>query len=215
MIDPNLECGECDACKRGWAHLCEHLRAYGVSTNGGFAEFSAVRADRVHRIGDMPFETAASRRADGLRPQWPLALEGRTRRARGGVRMWPNRAVDGSRAQGAWGARGHHGRSRPGAARPGARPGALRAFCRAATSFAALTRKCDLAVDATGVPAVAGSLVDYVANGGAVSFFGVCPQDARIEISPFELFRREPRCSAPTASITTSPKRSPCCGRSG
>ena len=49
----------------------------------------------------------------------------------------------------------------------------------------------DLAVDATGVPKVAAGLVDYVANGGTAAFFGVCPQDARIEISPFEIFRRQ------------------------
>ncbi len=49
----------------------------------------------------------------------------------------------------------------------------------------------DLAVDATGVPAVAGALIDYVSNGGVVSFFGVCPQSAKIEISPFEIFRRQ------------------------
>jgi threonine dehydrogenase-like Zn-dependent dehydrogenase len=49
----------------------------------------------------------------------------------------------------------------------------------------------DLVADATGVPAVASKLTDYIANGGVGLFFGVCPQDARIEISPFELFRRQ------------------------
>ncbi len=49
----------------------------------------------------------------------------------------------------------------------------------------------DLAVEATGVPAVAGNLVNYIANGGKGLFFGVCPSDARIEISPFEVFRRQ------------------------
>ena len=49
----------------------------------------------------------------------------------------------------------------------------------------------DLVTDATGVPAVAGKLTEYIANGGVGLFFCVCPSEARIEISPFELFRRQ------------------------
>jgi len=49
----------------------------------------------------------------------------------------------------------------------------------------------DLVADATGVPAVAGKLTNYIANGGVGLFFGVCPSEAGIEISPFELFRRQ------------------------
>ncbi|MDJ1008560.1 MAG: zinc-binding dehydrogenase, partial [Paracoccaceae bacterium] len=56
---------------------------------------------------------------------------------------------------------------------------------------AAFFQSCDLAVDATGVPAVAEGLTRYLANGGSALFFGVCPQDARISISPFEVFRRQ------------------------
>jgi threonine dehydrogenase-like Zn-dependent dehydrogenase len=41
------------------------------------------------------------------------------------------------------------------------------------------------------VPDVAAGLVDCVANGGKGLFFGVGPADARIEVSPFEIFRRQ------------------------
>lgn len=58
-VDPNLECGECRACKRGWAHLCEALGAYGVTTHGGFAELSRVKASSVHPIGETDFARAA------------------------------------------------------------------------------------------------------------------------------------------------------------
>jgi D-arabinose 1-dehydrogenase-like Zn-dependent alcohol dehydrogenase len=40
VIDPNLNCGVCMACAKGWAHLCDDLGAYGVTMNGGFAERS-------------------------------------------------------------------------------------------------------------------------------------------------------------------------------
>ena len=58
-IDPNFECGTCRACKRGWAHLCDDLRAYGVTTHGGFAELSVVKAADIHPIGDMSYLRAA------------------------------------------------------------------------------------------------------------------------------------------------------------
>jgi threonine dehydrogenase-like Zn-dependent dehydrogenase len=49
----------------------------------------------------------------------------------------------------------------------------------------------DLVADATGVPAVAEKLTQYMANGGVGLFFGVCPTNADITIKPFELFRRQ------------------------
>jgi len=42
VVDPNFECQECRACQKGWAHLCDDLKAYGVTTHGGFAELSCV-----------------------------------------------------------------------------------------------------------------------------------------------------------------------------
>ena len=59
VVDPNIECGTCRACQRGWAHMCETLGAYGVTQNGGFADRSVVKASAVHSIGEMPFEIAA------------------------------------------------------------------------------------------------------------------------------------------------------------
>ena len=59
VVDPNLECGTCDACERGYAHLCERLGAYGVTVNGGFAEYCMVKASAVHPIHDLPFHLAA------------------------------------------------------------------------------------------------------------------------------------------------------------
>ena len=52
VVDPNLN-GSCRACKKGWAHLCETLGAYGVTCDGGFAEYIPVQASQVHSIGDM------------------------------------------------------------------------------------------------------------------------------------------------------------------
>lgn len=190
VVDPNLECGTCAACRRGWAHLCESLGAYGVSTDGGFAEYCAVRADRVHPIGDLPFDIAALAEPMGcvLNALSPLdgrivergvifgtgpmgLLMGLALKTRGAteinmVDLDPGR-LDLARQLG------------------------LSGLPSGSDALAALARSCDLAVDATGVPSVAAELLHYVANGGAALFFGVCRQDARIEISPFEVFRRQ------------------------
>lgn len=190
VVDPNIECGACRACKRGWAHLCEKLGAYGVTVDGGFAERSVVRARAVHKIGDLGFVTAALAEPMGCALNALSPLEGRVvetvlifgagpmgllvglaLKARGTERV-VMADLDPARLELAQG----HG---------------LEGMRVGAPELARLRHGCDLAVDATGVPAVAASLIDYAANGGAVLYFGVCPQDARIEISPFEVFRRQ------------------------
>ena len=189
-IDPNLECGDCAACRRGWAHLCDHLGAYGVSTNGGFAELSAVRADRIVPIGEMSFAMAALAEPMGCVLNGLSAVEGR---------VIDRAAIFGTGPMGllmglALKARGVGTVSMidlDPARLELAEAHGLTGLRAGSDALERQRRSFDLAVDATGVPAVAGGLIDYVANGGAASFFGVCPQEARIEISPFEVFRRQ------------------------
>ncbi|WP_415182347.1 zinc-dependent alcohol dehydrogenase family protein [Phaeovulum sp.] len=189
-VDPNLECGTCRACKRGWAHLCENLGAYGVTTHGGFAERSLVKASAVHSIGEMSFLQAALAEPmgcvlnglDAVYAPWmeealifgagPMGLlMGLALKAQGVAKV---AFVDlaQSRLELA---------SSFGFDPVAAGSDALRAW----------HRRADLAVEATGVPAVASQLTNYMANGGKGLFFGVCPSDARIDIAPFELFRRQ------------------------
>jgi threonine dehydrogenase-like Zn-dependent dehydrogenase len=49
----------------------------------------------------------------------------------------------------------------------------------------------DMVIDATGVPAVAAGCFEHVTRGGKVLLFGVCPEDATIPFSPFDIFRRD------------------------
>lgn len=51
-IDPNCICGNCDFCKNGQVHFCEHMIGYGTTVDGGFAEYCAVRESQVYRLGD-------------------------------------------------------------------------------------------------------------------------------------------------------------------
>lgn len=190
VVDPNLECGTCSACLRGWAHLCDGLGAYGVTCDGGFAEYSAVDADRAHSIGDMDYDMAAL--AEPLGCVLNGLEAGQAHRARSGLIFGAGPIgllmaigmrvfgiadvalvdIDDTRLDLAesFGFRGVPSRS---------------------DELAALHHGVDLVADATGVPAVAEKLTDYIANGGVGLFFGVCPSDARIAISPFDLFRRQ------------------------
>lgn len=190
VVDPNLECGHCAACKRGWAHLCEKLGAYGVTVNGGFAELSAVRADRVHPAGDLDYTLAALAEPlgcvlNGLEPLKGRIIDRAMVFGAGPIGLLMCMALkargvgeviavdlDQSRLEMAEA----HG---------------LRGLHPAGAELAGLKHGCDLAADATGIPAVVQELTGYVANGGSALYFGVCPPDGRIEISPFDVFRRQ------------------------
>jgi threonine dehydrogenase-like Zn-dependent dehydrogenase len=190
VVDPNLECGTCRACRRDWAHLCERLGAHGVTANGGFAERSVVRADRVHPIGDMRFDVAALAEPVGcvLNGLSPLAgrrieravifgtgpmglLMALVLRVRGIAEVT---MVDTNPAR-----------------LDLARSFGLDGLAAGSPALDELRQSCDLAVEATGVPAVAEALTGYVANGGSALYFGVCPRETRIAVSPFEVFRRQ------------------------
>jgi threonine dehydrogenase-like Zn-dependent dehydrogenase len=49
----------------------------------------------------------------------------------------------------------------------------------------------DVVIDATGVARVMGDSLKYVKNGGKYVVFGVCGPHDKVEISPFEIYRRD------------------------
>jgi len=60
VLDPMIRCGHCYPCRLGRYNCCTTLRVMGVHAEGGFAEYVAVGAARLHRIGaNVPFRAAA------------------------------------------------------------------------------------------------------------------------------------------------------------
>jgi D-arabinitol dehydrogenase (NADP+) len=53
VANSNTVCGSCFYCLRGDFLLCENLGAYGVTLNGGFAEYLKIKADRVYAIRNL------------------------------------------------------------------------------------------------------------------------------------------------------------------
>jgi threonine dehydrogenase-like Zn-dependent dehydrogenase len=52
VIDPDIKCGECEACRRGRPSLCRRMMALGVDADGGFAAYCRVPARNVYHIKD-------------------------------------------------------------------------------------------------------------------------------------------------------------------
>jgi L-gulonate 5-dehydrogenase len=52
VIDPVLNCGACDACRRGHPNVCGSLEVMGVHTDGGCAGQMIVPSKNVHIVSD-------------------------------------------------------------------------------------------------------------------------------------------------------------------
>lgn len=190
VVDPNIGCGTCHACRAGRVNLCDRLGAYGVTLNGGFAEYCAVASDLVVPIGPLDWHLAALAEPlacvlNGLSPMagrrcdtalvfgagpigllMALALQWRGVADVAVVDLSPDRL---SLAESL----------------------GLQGIPAQSSALQALRHGQDFVVDATGVPVVAEALTDYARDGGAALIFGVCPQTARISLSPYDLFRRQ------------------------
>lgn len=57
---PVIPCGRCENCQRQLDHLCCQMGHLGLDRDGTFAEYFAIRADRVRRLPDhVPFDFAS------------------------------------------------------------------------------------------------------------------------------------------------------------
>lgn len=189
VVDPNIGCGDCPGCRSGRVNLCQNLGAYGVTRNGGFAERCVVRADAVVPATGLDSTLAALAEPmgcvlNGLSPLAGRRIDRAIVFGAGPIGMLMGIAL---RQRGAEVAMVDLDDRRLAMACDFG----LGAVAQGSAELARMRHGCDLAVDATGVPAVAAGLPDYAANGGSVLYFGVCPPAARIEIAPFEIFRRQ------------------------
>lgn len=58
--DPNDVCGECYFCQNGKAHFCTHMKGYGTTYPGGFAEFVTVPQKQVYHLPQgLDFKTGS------------------------------------------------------------------------------------------------------------------------------------------------------------
>ncbi|MFM9108579.1 MAG: alcohol dehydrogenase catalytic domain-containing protein, partial [Chloroflexota bacterium] len=186
-VHPLLPCSACDGCAAGRINYCRDLSIYGGNLPGGFAERMTVRVSRLLPVPDgLPAEEAAFAE--------PLAcvLHGL---GRIGVERDDRVIIFGAGSIGllmlqavrALGAREVHVTDLV-PAKLDLAAGLGGVPCPDPSVAAA---PFDLVIDATGNPSVVRTLTTFVRDAGRILLFGVCPPEATIEFSPFELFRRE------------------------
>jgi len=189
-VDPSLYCGYCYYCQRGRGNQCENWNAIGVTRAGGAAEFVAAP---MANLVKLPPHLAAR---DAVLIE-PLSCAVR------GFDVLPHRLADtfliyGS---GTMGLMMLELAKRAGAAtvsmvdlNPERLETARRLGCTAAVTSAEeldAPRGWDIVIDCTGAaPAIRDGL-GRVGRGGTFLQFGVSGYDARVEIEPYEIYRRE------------------------
>jgi len=198
--DPNVFCHQCTYCRREMHNQCLNLQAIGVTTDGAFAEYVLAPRHVVYSIGNLPFDQAAfieplscvvyalqrARPAPGdnvlLFGAGPMGCLLTQMLVRSGAARVVVVDRDAQRltlvqelgasytvlAENAVSAQDTEGRIRDLA-----------------------PRGYDFCVDATGAPQVVETAFRYLAPRGTMFFFGVCPNNAFIRISPYDVFRND------------------------
>ena len=58
-VEPYLNCGTCDACRRGYTNCCEHNQTFGVMCDGGLTEQVLLPGRKLHPVGELSYAQAA------------------------------------------------------------------------------------------------------------------------------------------------------------
>lgn len=197
-VDNASACGRCPECSRGNHLFCEHFHSLGVNAPGGFAESLLSPAHKVYPADDLPPEVAV------LAEPLACAVHGMDVL---GLRPGADVLVVGAGTTGLLLAQLllHGGAGRVTVAAP------TRFKLDLATAYgidrvvevtrdAAETARTlrdlqpggfDVTVDVTGAASVVETLPWLTATNGTVFVYGMCREDARIPLSPYDVFRRQ------------------------
>lgn len=191
-VDPSLFCGHCDFCRVQRGNLCRNWNAIGDTVDGAFAELVKAPARNAYELPD-----GTSARTGALIEPLACAVHGMRR-----LEPAPGDSVlvTGAGTMGLLLAQLLH---QGGAAnvtvvdRNERRLEIARSLGATLvdTDVKAAKREhpdgFDCVVDATGVPAVVQEGLAAVRRGGKLMVFGVAPEEARVEVSPFRIYNDE------------------------
>ncbi|GAA4622030.1 zinc-dependent alcohol dehydrogenase family protein [Actinoallomurus vinaceus] len=191
-VDPSLFCGHCVYCKRQRGNLCLNWNAIGDTVDGAFAEYVAVPAANVY-----PLPEGMSHAAGALVEPLACVVHGLRRLAippGGEVLIIGAGTIGLLLAQAA---------GRSGAVRVSmvdTDPARLSRAAKlgadvVATSVEEVLGGRDVGfehvIDATGVPAATQAALPALCRGGTLLVFGVSPAEARLSVSPFQVYNDE------------------------
>lgn len=198
-INPSVPCNRCRACKAGRENLCRDLTSIGGAArhtvDGAFAEYVRVPAGNVERIGDTDARTAAFAEPIGccLNGVDRLDLAGgetavvvgagaigllfvQLLALRGAGRIVVSEPIEERRSA---------------ALTAGADHAVDPTETDLARAVSELVGDVDVAVEAVGLPQTIEQAHGLTGPGGRTLVFGVPPEEATVEISPFEVFYEE------------------------
>jgi 2-desacetyl-2-hydroxyethyl bacteriochlorophyllide A dehydrogenase len=189
-VDPSLYCGHCYYCKRARGNQCENWGAIGVTVAGAAAEYVAAPMANLFALpAHLPARDAALIE--------PLSCAVR------GFDVLPRTVADNYLiyGSGTMGLINLELAKRAGAAtvsivdlNPQRLETAKRLGCTAAVTNADeldAPRGWDVVIDCTGAAAAIRDGLGRVGRGGTFLQFGVANYDTRVEIEPYEIYRRE------------------------
>ncbi|MGB9682804.1 MAG: zinc-dependent alcohol dehydrogenase family protein [bacterium] len=192
VVDPNIPCMNCHQCRNGRVHLCQNLNAIGVDRDGGFAQYCAIPEKQGYRISDSVDPIVGA-----LAEPLACALHGIDRvNIREGERV----LIIGGGALGliltqlainAGASEVLVSEPRKGKRELALGFGATVVIDPTSEDILDIARGVDVAIEAVGSSKTILQAISTVNDGGRVLFFGVAPEDVKIDISPFEIYRRE------------------------
>lgn len=198
-VDPNVVCHSCDYCRAGLEHLCERVSSMGVHRDGADAEYCVMPAGNAYRIPEQLSDEAAA-----FCEPLACAVHGVDL---AGVRLGDTVLVLGAGGMGnliAQCAR-DSGASRVVVSEPIAlrrekalENGATHLIDPARQELADEMRRisrigADVVFEVAGNPLLQASTPGLVRKGGTIVWFGVSPQRATVQLSPFLVNENELR----------------------
>jgi 2-desacetyl-2-hydroxyethyl bacteriochlorophyllide A dehydrogenase len=195
-VDPNLYCGECYFCRQEQSNHCLNWQGVGITRPGAFAEYVAVPARAVYQVPDFLTDAQAA----FIEPVSCVV------HALKRLRVWPGDEVliFGAGPMGLLlvQALRNSGASqvvvveKDAARRSLAQSLGATAALRADTAEVERLRELApygfaIVIDATGVPAVIEKALHYLKPRGQYLQFGVTPQGATVQWSPYEIFHHD------------------------
>ncbi len=209
-VDPGVFCRKCSFCKENRENFCVNFKAYGVHFSGGFAEMAAIREENLYHINGLSYLEGAMVEPIGC------GIHG-IRQV--GIDIGDHVLIFGCGPIGLillqlcknCGASAitvvDLAKEKLDLAERLGATNILLANDHLPASLKELRPEgFQVVIDATGSPPVVQSMFDYVRDRGRLLFFGVCPSKAKIEISPYDVYKRELKIYGTFALLhTTSP----------
>ena len=193
-VDPNTHCGRCLPCRQGKINFCKNLKPIGVFQNGAMAEYCKAPASHVYKLPDnIPLILGAlTEPVSCITHGWQRLLP---------LPENPSVCILGSGLIGTlWGLYLREQsinnllyiepkeKRRLAAQQFGFKVlppvDLLKNKNHAGTGF-------DIIIDCSGNPAAIEDAISRLNDQGKFLLFGVCSQDSKISVSPFQIFRKE------------------------